>query len=315
MTDVVLVMTTLPGDIDASALAQDVVASGLAACVSILPGIRSVYTWNGVPQIDQEQQLVIKDGQGYVESTPYLGLPGRTRVKLGKFGTGTNDYGLQLWDAAGNYVLGSGGFGSGVIPAGAIQNIDMSQVLRLGALAGVNSINASNIGTYIAGAAIGDAYIGNLNGAKIWAGSITADQLTTGRLIAHSAQIGDLVVDNLHIRNGAISQVAAAQGGLTATVGMNVRGGNVAIFGWYSGSQGTVLPNTASWGTLNVYRDGGLIRAINTNTDAFGSGYFLLQTSTVCVDSPGGGYHEFTVNNNNAAGLGFVNIVAIELSK
>jgi len=68
MTDVVLVMTTLPGDIDASALAQDVVASGLAACVSILPGIRSVYTWNGVPQIDQEQQLVIKTTDEQVDS-------------------------------------------------------------------------------------------------------------------------------------------------------------------------------------------------------------------------------------------------------
>ncbi|ODS53165.1 MAG: hypothetical protein ABS36_14615 [Acidobacteria bacterium SCN 69-37] len=68
MTDVVLVMTTLPGDVDASALAQDVVASGLAACVSILPGIRSVYTWNGVPQIDQEQQLVIKTTDEQVDS-------------------------------------------------------------------------------------------------------------------------------------------------------------------------------------------------------------------------------------------------------
>jgi periplasmic divalent cation tolerance protein len=28
--------------------------------VTIVPGIRSVYTWKGVPQIDQEQQLFIK---------------------------------------------------------------------------------------------------------------------------------------------------------------------------------------------------------------------------------------------------------------
>jgi periplasmic divalent cation tolerance protein len=60
MSDFVLAMTTLPSDFDAAKLAQDIVGSGLAACVTILPGIRSVYTWKGVPQIDEEQQLLIK---------------------------------------------------------------------------------------------------------------------------------------------------------------------------------------------------------------------------------------------------------------
>jgi periplasmic divalent cation tolerance protein len=60
MSDFVLALTTVPGDFDAASLAQDLVGSGLAACVSILPGIRSVYTWKGVPQIGEEQQLFIK---------------------------------------------------------------------------------------------------------------------------------------------------------------------------------------------------------------------------------------------------------------
>ena len=60
MSDVVLALTTLPADFDASQLAQDVVGAGLAACVTIVPGVRSVYMWNGVPQIDHEQQLFIK---------------------------------------------------------------------------------------------------------------------------------------------------------------------------------------------------------------------------------------------------------------
>jgi periplasmic divalent cation tolerance protein len=60
MSDFVLALTTLPGDFDAGALAQDLVGSGLAACVTIIPGIRSVYTWEGVPQTDEEQQLLIK---------------------------------------------------------------------------------------------------------------------------------------------------------------------------------------------------------------------------------------------------------------
>ena len=60
MTDHVLALTTLPGDFDATALAQDLVGIGLAACVTIIPGARSVYTWKGAPQIDSEQQLLIK---------------------------------------------------------------------------------------------------------------------------------------------------------------------------------------------------------------------------------------------------------------
>jgi periplasmic divalent cation tolerance protein len=60
MSDFVLALTTLPGDFDASQLAQEIVASGFAACVTILPGVRSVYTWKGLPQVDQEQQLFIK---------------------------------------------------------------------------------------------------------------------------------------------------------------------------------------------------------------------------------------------------------------
>jgi periplasmic divalent cation tolerance protein len=60
MADLVVALTTVPGDFDATSLAQELVASGLAACVSILPGITSVYTWDGAPQTDKEQQLVIK---------------------------------------------------------------------------------------------------------------------------------------------------------------------------------------------------------------------------------------------------------------
>ncbi len=60
MSDFVLAMTTLPSDFDSAKLAQDMVGTGLAACVTIIPGIRSVYTWKGVPQVDAEQQLLIK---------------------------------------------------------------------------------------------------------------------------------------------------------------------------------------------------------------------------------------------------------------
>jgi len=68
MSDFVLALTTLPGDFDATALAQDLVGSGHAACVNIIPGLKSVYTWEGVPQVDQEQQLVIKTTEHQVDA-------------------------------------------------------------------------------------------------------------------------------------------------------------------------------------------------------------------------------------------------------
>ena len=60
MSELVVALTTVPGDFDATAFAQELVGSGLAACVSILPGVTSVYTWKGAPHTDKEQQLVIK---------------------------------------------------------------------------------------------------------------------------------------------------------------------------------------------------------------------------------------------------------------
>ena len=60
MSDFVVALTTFPADFDITALAQEIVGTGLAACVTILPGTRSVYTWKGVPQVDDEQQLLIK---------------------------------------------------------------------------------------------------------------------------------------------------------------------------------------------------------------------------------------------------------------
>jgi periplasmic divalent cation tolerance protein len=60
MSEIVVALTTLPADFDATPLAQELVGSGFAACVNIVPGVTSVYTWKGVPQVDREQQLIIK---------------------------------------------------------------------------------------------------------------------------------------------------------------------------------------------------------------------------------------------------------------
>jgi len=60
MTEFVVALTTLPMDFDAAGLAEALVTARVAACVTILPPVQSVYIWKGVVQRDQEQQLVMK---------------------------------------------------------------------------------------------------------------------------------------------------------------------------------------------------------------------------------------------------------------
>ena len=56
----VVALTTFPSDKDAAAFAKTLVDERLAACVNILPTMRSIYTWKGVTESADECQLVIK---------------------------------------------------------------------------------------------------------------------------------------------------------------------------------------------------------------------------------------------------------------
>jgi periplasmic divalent cation tolerance protein len=55
-----IVLTTLGNDDDARTIAKVLVEERLAACVNIVPGVTSVYAWQGKISEDGEQQLVIK---------------------------------------------------------------------------------------------------------------------------------------------------------------------------------------------------------------------------------------------------------------
>ena len=57
---IVLVLTTLEAGADAASFAHTLVGERLAACVNVLPGIRSVYRWKGTVETAGEQLLVIK---------------------------------------------------------------------------------------------------------------------------------------------------------------------------------------------------------------------------------------------------------------
>ena len=68
MSELVMAFTTVPADFDATSLAQDLVAAGLAACVNVFPPMTSVYIWEGVPQAEKEQQLIIKTTHDAVDA-------------------------------------------------------------------------------------------------------------------------------------------------------------------------------------------------------------------------------------------------------
>jgi periplasmic divalent cation tolerance protein len=56
----VIVLTTFPADRDPVPLATALVDEHLAACVNVLPSMRSIYRWEGKVEEASEHQLVIK---------------------------------------------------------------------------------------------------------------------------------------------------------------------------------------------------------------------------------------------------------------
>ena len=63
-TDVVVVLSTLPADERGPALARSLVDERLAACVNLVPGLRSIYRWQGAVHDDGETLAIIKTTRG-----------------------------------------------------------------------------------------------------------------------------------------------------------------------------------------------------------------------------------------------------------
>jgi len=61
-----IVLTTLGKDDDARTIAKVLVEERLAACVNIVPGVTSVFAWQGKISEDGEQQLMIKTSTGKI---------------------------------------------------------------------------------------------------------------------------------------------------------------------------------------------------------------------------------------------------------
>ena len=55
---IIVFITAAPGE--ARQLAQSLVSERLAACVNIIPGVNSIYEWQGAVEEGQEHLLVVK---------------------------------------------------------------------------------------------------------------------------------------------------------------------------------------------------------------------------------------------------------------
>lgn len=60
MNPILVVFCTCPDETTAKNLAAGLVGKQLAACVNVLPGIRSIYRWQGEVRDDGEVLMVIK---------------------------------------------------------------------------------------------------------------------------------------------------------------------------------------------------------------------------------------------------------------
>ena len=62
--DILVLLSTCPDAATAERMARELVAASLVACVNIVPGVRSIYLWNGAVQADEEVLMILKTTAG-----------------------------------------------------------------------------------------------------------------------------------------------------------------------------------------------------------------------------------------------------------
>lgn len=68
MTDALVVLVTAPNPDKAAEIARTLVEERLAACGNVVPGLRSIYRWEGKVQDDAEALLVLKTTRARFEA-------------------------------------------------------------------------------------------------------------------------------------------------------------------------------------------------------------------------------------------------------
>lgn len=239
-------------------------------------GAYLIYLGDGTFLLDGgNKYLLVKDNQ----TTPV------ERVKIGKLGAGDSDYGIEIKDPSGDVILSSGGtYGSAIANSsqqwsdvsGAGKPADNADVTSAnpqaaswltdgGAFATLDQITAANISTYIAAAAIGDAYIANLNASKINAGTLDANRIgantitgthiagttITGSNIAGSTITGSNIAGStITATNMAANSITAANAAIANAAVTTLKIGTNAVTIPASAAQSSSVSLNTSWQTL-----------------------------------------------------------------
>jgi periplasmic divalent cation tolerance protein len=64
----ILVYTTFPDEVTALAIGERLVTEKLAACVNVIPGMRSVYAWKGAVERSDEVVGIVKTRESLAEA-------------------------------------------------------------------------------------------------------------------------------------------------------------------------------------------------------------------------------------------------------
>lgn len=65
--DPVLIYTTYPSLVEASKAGRALVETGLSACVNIIPGMHSIYRWEGKIEQNEEIVMIVKTRASLVQ--------------------------------------------------------------------------------------------------------------------------------------------------------------------------------------------------------------------------------------------------------
>ena len=68
MTDKIVILSTCANEVEAERFARELVDAHLAACVNLIPHIRSFYRWKGKVETSDEYLLVIKTSRSLFDS-------------------------------------------------------------------------------------------------------------------------------------------------------------------------------------------------------------------------------------------------------
>ncbi|CAO4179382.1 host specificity factor TipJ family phage tail protein [Methylorubrum aminovorans] len=145
--------------------------------------------------------------------------------------------------------------------------------------------------------------------ADVFARSIASPLLQTKKLIATSAQIGDLIVDNIHVKDGGISSmVSNFADAKKVSASITVRtGGKIRISMSRSGNAGVRYAPALGYtsGNFQLRRNGFLVyeapAAVSFQWDPqAGGNYLVVIASTAMVDdTPGPGTHTYELTDTN----------------